>query len=119
MSPVIAAGGGWLGIYFATLAWSLGCTGVAALLVSGKVVGPPMIFLAALCFGASIAISQAIGAGELLYVPTTNGGGVPGALQFILDVAYAAMLTYGPLGALIGAGVGVWLGVRIGHMLAE
>lgn len=111
LSPQVAEADSWITVFLATLAWSLGWMLATYLLASESVKGVQAIFAVGICFAISIGVAAGLGVGVLDVAPTE--GGSPGQIvEWLANVARVAMVTYGFFGALFGAGVGLWLGLR-------
>jgi hypothetical protein len=111
VSPDVAAADGWLAVFLATLAWSGGWALSTYALAKGVVGGVQAIFAVAGCFVASLTIANWLGVG-MLDIAGPGSGAPAGLLAWLADFTGAALMTYGWFGALIGAGVGLWLGYR-------
>lgn len=111
LSPQVAEADSWITVFLATLAWSLGWMLATYLLASESVKGVQAIFAVGICFAISIGVAAGLGVG-VLEVAATEGGSPGQIVEWLANVARVAMVTYGFFGALFGAGVGLWLGLR-------
>jgi hypothetical protein len=114
LSPEVAeaGGGGWVGVFFATLTWSLGCAGATFAVVKG--IRPPELFgwIAASLLGAW-CIAVWIGVGVLDVWPSISEGGGHPIARVILAFVYTAWVTYGLVGFFVSGGIGIWLGFHV------
>lgn len=116
ISPEVAAADDWFGVFLATLAWSLGVGFSVFLLVTTKVSGWPAVSTVGFCLFASIFIASELGKGTLdldqisAHMAQVNA---PGPFRFIAAVTATAFVTFGFVGAILGGGIGAWLGWRI------
>jgi hypothetical protein len=101
---------GWMAVFFATLTWSLGCAAAVVLAERSGLVAWPLVMAVILGFVVALGIANVLGTGVLDLGSATQGAGNP--VEVLIGFAEVALQTYGPLGALVGGGVGVWLGVR-------
>jgi len=101
---------GWIAVFFATLTWSLGCAVAVVLAQRSGLLGWPLVNAVILGFFIALGIATWLGTGVLDLGSATQGAGNP--LEVLFGFAEVAVRTYGPVGALVGGGVGVWLGVR-------
>lgn len=116
ISPEVqaAAGDGWIAVFFATLTWSLGCA--LAVVVVGKsgLAGWPLVVGVAIVFFVALGIAVLLGKGVLnIGMPTAPQN----PAQTVLDFAAAAFRTYGFIGAVLGGGIGVWVGTRLSTLV--
>jgi len=109
VSPEVASAEGWIGVFVATLAWSLGVALATWAVVSNDLTGWPVAGAVAGSLALSAGVANLIGVGALAVDPEMTGSG-PAIVQFILGFIAAAVMTYGPVGTVLGGGVGVWLG---------
>lgn len=115
MSPEVAAADDWIGVFFATLAWSLGCALSVYLVVKHSVKGWAAVLAVTGCFAASLIIANLVGTGVLNtnhVLVEASQSDLPDALGFIAGVATTAFATFGIVGTALGGGIGVWLGWR-------
>ncbi|GLZ45781.1 hypothetical protein Acsp06_19660 [Actinomycetospora sp. NBRC 106375] len=114
LSPELANAGSWFAIFIATLTWSGGCAAATYLIMSHKMNGAQMVGTVATSLLGALAVACILGYGVLDVSDTLTqvNGHVPPI--FTIPVAFlgAAVLTYGPVGALLSAGIGIWLGHR-------
>lgn len=115
MSPEVAAADDWFGVFFATLAWSLGCAVAVYTIAAAKVSGWPAAGIVGLSFALSIFAAYMIGVGTLdinAVATSASEYNLPGGLSFVAGVAATAFATFGFVGALLGGSIGGWLGWR-------
>ncbi|MFC5288791.1 hypothetical protein ACFPM7_17170 [Actinokineospora guangxiensis] len=115
LSPEVAGADGWIGVFFATLAFSLGCALATWALAATKVSGWPALFTVVFAFVASVSFAAMVGAGVLEIASIQSAmpdmGGPPW-LRFLMAVVVTAFTTFGLVGTVLGGAVGVWVGVR-------
>lgn len=100
---------GWIAVTAATFTWTVGIAIIAFLFFSQVVVGAPLYGLAPAIFFVTWQISGLLGTGQL---PIMRDGVIS-----VGGVAENAIAAYGPVGALLGVGLGTWLGHRAaGHL---
>jgi hypothetical protein len=118
LSPEVADADGWIGVFLATLAFSLGCALATWALAATKVAGWPAVFTVVLAFVASVYFAAKVGEGALDIAGVESAmrdmGGPPW-LRFLLAVVVTAFTTFGLVGTVLGGAVGVWVGVRVAH----
>lgn len=107
-----AAGSGWVAVALATFTWTAGCATIWFLAVSGRANGAPLFMgLGPIVFFVSASVATVIGRGELALM---RDGTV--SLAGIINNAFDA---YGPFGAFIGLGIGVWIGSRLAQQFPK
>jgi hypothetical protein len=109
-----AMGKGWWAVFLATLTWSLGCLGATVLLIRKTLAGWPLAGAIAAMFSVALLVATALGRG-VLELDSADSASNP--LELIGMFVQAAFTTYGPLGAIAGAGVGGWLGSRLAPLV--
>ncbi len=116
MSPEVqgALGRGWLAVFVATLAWSLGVALNTALVRKSGGMSTPVAATMVVVFAATQVIALILGIGAL---DLEFSAGNPWTV--LLRITQAAFETYGPVGALLGAGLGYWLGYRATDLIPE
>lgn len=119
VSPVVrdAAGEGWMAVAFATLTWTLACAWAYVATFRSGLGGTPLLVACCLGIAVSAGIAGALGTGVLDLTPVGASGGGPGGK--IAAFVLAAVETYGIVGALIGLGVGVWLGHNVAPLFPK
>ena len=109
----LGLGTSWMAIFLGTLSWSAGVAGGTYFIESRKLQGPEAVGAAGGCLLVALGLAYALGTGVLdVEAQWVEGGGHPW-VRVILAFAFAAVLAYGPLGALVSAAIGVWVGHRI------
>lgn len=105
--PVLeAARSGWIAVALATFTWTVGWCAIWFLAFSGRANGAGLFMGAGpLVFFLSASIATLINRGELALA---RDGSI--SLAGIVD---NAMDAYGPLGAVLGLGIGMWIGSRL------
>lgn len=101
-------------MFFATLTWSLGCAITTAVALQG-ILGWPLVRTAVLGFAASSFIASELGRGFMDITPAAAGN----PLETLFRIVGIAMQTYGVLGAIFGAGIGIWLGFLLGRNVSR
>jgi hypothetical protein len=110
LSPAVTEYGyGWIGIFVATLTWSLGVAGAVFFVTSQKLAGIAAVNAALFSLVGALIVANVLGVG-MLSVEFSSGGGPGGR---VLDFFLAALLTYGVIGTLVSGGIGAWLGWRL------
>lgn len=115
LSPEVAAAEDWIGVFFATLAWSLGCALSVYLVVKHMVQGWAAVIAVTACFAVSLVIANIVGIGVLdtnQVLVEASQSDVPNVFGLIAGVVTTAFVTFGIVGAALGGGIGVWLGWR-------
>lgn len=107
---------GWVAVFLATLTWSLGCAGCTVLIKRSGLGGWPLASACVGMFLAAMAVAAWLGTGYLDLTPTTEG---QNPLATLAGFARVAFEVYGPIGALLGGGVGYWLGSRFSVLFEE
>lgn len=117
ISPEVqeALDSGWRAVFLATLTWSLGCALATVIVRRSGLRGYPLVFGVSTCFIGALLIAGFVGTGVLELQPVEGGGPFNALASFVLS-AFAA---YGPLGALVGGGIGAWLGSRASSLFPE
>ncbi|MEZ5862855.1 MAG: hypothetical protein R3D25_01780 [Geminicoccaceae bacterium] len=117
LSPKVAQGAeyGWIGVFLATLTWSLGCAIAVYWIKRYDLHGYQMLAALSSSLLVALAIASGIGFGTL--DPTESFSSVQ-ALQHPLakipaSFVLAAFYTYGPVGTFLGAFIGSWVGYRV------
>lgn len=104
-----AAESGWIALTFATFTWTVGCAGAVVVLRRSGLLGAPLVTAVSACYLGALAIASFIGHGVLEIDAHTGYGG----FNWLATVVFSAVAAYGPLGVLLGAAVGTWLGFRL------
>ncbi len=117
ISPEVqeALDSGWIAVFLATLTWSLGCALATVTLRRSGLLGYPLLFGVSACFVGALLIAGYVGTGVLELQPVEGGGPFNTLVSFVLS----ALVAYGPLGALVGGGIGAWLGYRTSSLFPE
>ena len=113
LSPEVAAADGWLGVFFATLALSLGCLLAIVVAQTSGLQGYPLMAAVSAVMLVAVAVASGLGTG-VLEISTTDLA-ISSNPYFKIPVAVlaSAVQTWGIAGAILGGGIGIWLGVRI------
>lgn len=106
---------GWVGVFFATLTWSLGCATATYVIKGYSLHGYRLLGALSVSLLVALAIANIVGFGIL------NPTEVYSTVQFLqhplaefpASFLLAALYTYGPVGAFLGALVGWWVGYRV------
>lgn len=110
LSPAVTIYGyNWIGVFFATLTWSLGVAFAVFLVSSQELGGVAAINGALLSLVGAMLIANVLGMG-MLSLNFTSGGGPAGR---VFDFFIAALMTYGVAGTIVSGGIGAWLGWRV------
>jgi hypothetical protein len=119
VSPEVqsAAGKGWWAVFLATFTWSMGCTLATVVIKRSGLAGWPQAGAVGLCFVGALVIANLIGTGVLDVDSELAKAGNP--IEVIIAFAKVAARTYGPVGALLGLGLGCWLGSRIAPLVSK
>lgn len=104
-----AAKDGWLAVFLATLTWSLGVGLTTLFVLEGKLQGYNLVFASLGCFIGASVVSGMLGIGYIDVLNQPSGLAPPLRLAWI---AKEAVASYGFVGALMGAAVGVFVGYR-------
>ena len=112
MKSAEAGGDGWLGVFFATLTWSLGCAGATYAGVT-KVKPPDLYGWIAGSLVGALAIALLLGVGVLNVWPAFTQLTGPLPIRVIMAFVVTAWLTYGPVGFFLSAFIGIWLGRHV------
>jgi hypothetical protein len=115
MSPEVAtaAAYGWIAVFVATLTWSLGCAMATYFIISHRLEGWNAAAAAAASLLAALAIASGLGIGVLDIGPAElSGHGTHPVLAVLIVFGVTAFETYGYFGAILSAGIGIWLGYR-------
>lgn len=116
LSPEVAEADGWIGVFLATLAFSLGCALATWALAATKVSGWPAVSTVVLAFAASVFFAAQVGEGAL-DIPSIESAmldmGGPPWMRFLMAVVVTAFTTFGLAGTVLGGAVGVWVGLRV------
>lgn len=116
ISPEVSAADGWVAVFIATLAWSLGCAISVYVLMTNNLSGWPAAYAMGGSFIVSIIVAAGLGKGVLdseKIMSLTQSGGGPPVIRFLFAVAATAFVTLGVVGTILGGGIGVWLGIRV------
>lgn len=105
-APVVeSARQGWVVVTLTTFTWTVGCAAIAFLALSGRLNGAPLFMgLAPAIFLGTLTLATLLGHGEL---PLSRDGVISTS-----SIVSNAVDAYGPLGAVIGVGIGWWIGSR-------
>lgn len=110
-----AAKGGWEEVFLVTLTWSLGCAMATFFIIRYRLQSWGEIAAAAAgSMIAAYAIATVLGFGVLEFSsdePLGSGGHPFGRVLIVFTST--AFTTYGSFGALLSAGIGIWLGYRV------
>lgn len=114
-AQVISQGSTYIGVFFATLAWSGGVALTTYLAKTGVIVGAPLLYASVACFALAGVVAEYIGTGTL----GVDGSAYSSAGERLTAYVTAAVTTYGLLGALISGFIAVWLGYRIAEATSD
>jgi hypothetical protein len=105
-----AAGDGWIAFTLATFTWTVGCALAVVVLRRSGLNGFPLVAGVSACYVVALVFASVLGQGVLEITAPQTG---LGPLNLIATVVVAALAAYGPLGFLLGGGIGTWLGFRL------
>lgn len=105
-----AAGDGWIAFTLATFTWTVGCALAVVVLRRSGLNGFPLITGVSACYVVALVFASVLGQGVLEITAPQTG---LGPLNLVATVVVAALAAYGPLGFLLGGGIGTWLGFRL------
>ncbi|WP_419706451.1 hypothetical protein [Promicromonospora sp. NFX87] len=105
-----AAGDGWIAFTLATFTWTVGCALAVVVLRRSGLNGFPLVAGVSACYVVALVFAAVLGQGVLEIAAPQTG---LGPLNLIATVVVAALAAYGPLGFLLGGGIGTWLGFRL------
>lgn len=119
ISPEVqeAAGDGWWAVLIATFTWTAGCALAVVVWNRSGLAGWPLISATVGCFLVALGVAWILGSGVLDVESGLQTAGNPFAM--VLVFVEVAVRTYGPLGALLGLGIGCWLGSRLAPLVDE
>ncbi len=110
-----AAGNGWIALTLATFTWTFGCALAIVVVRRSGLTSYPLVGAVGLCYGLALLIAAGIGHG-VLDINTVEGAG---PFSFLAGVVLAALEAYGPVGFLLGLGLGTWLGLRLSEHVED